>query len=307
MLMENMNDCMKKPDSNRNQTGSAGLMLLLFVVIGLSACSVPRRPYIEQISIPPKGNDLVLVHGLLNKHHWGEAFLDVCLKVWGSGNVYLVYTNPSTRIWTRTINGRKAYCIGENDHTAGTESIQLQVNYLDQSISALQKNSGLGAEFDVIAHSMGGLVTRRYIYLRPGTVAGLVTLGTPHHGSPLADSFGWAGFFLGAANAVSDLRPEFISQFNQAYPVPGSPMHNNGKVYTIRGGCPDGDCHGWGGELSFGWDILKYYFHTDSDGLVPEASALADGAEHIADFPDFDHYELVFEPAVALKAAEKLP
>lgn len=293
---------------SKSDPGKPVWLVFLFSLLVFSAsCSVPARPFIERISMPPKQYDLVLVHGLLNKHRWGPAFLDVCLRIWGSGNVYLVYTNPSTRVWTRSINGRLLIGIGEDDHSAGTESIEVQAGHLDEAIAVLRKEHGLGPQFDVIAHSMGGLVSRRYIYRRPGTVAGLVTLGTPHHGSPLADTLGWGGFFLGAKKAIDDLRPQFVEQFNRTYPVSGSPLFDDGKIFTIRGRCPDGDCHGWGGELSLGWDVMRTVHHTDSDGLVPQASAVVDGAEQIADFPDFDHYELVFEPTVSLKAAERLP
>ncbi|MEW5723810.1 MAG: alpha/beta fold hydrolase [Thermodesulfobacteriota bacterium] len=280
---------------------------LVLMVLAFSGCAPRSRPFIEDIPRPAKNFDLVLVHGLLNKHRWGPAFLDACLKIWGSGNVYIVFTSPSPRVWSQTINGRGLIGVGEDDHCAGTGSLETQTGYLEQAVALLQKDYGLGQQFDVIAHSMGGLASRRFIYRNPGVVAGLVTLGTPHHGSPLAESFGWAGFFLGARAALDNLRPDFLARFNQAHPVAGAPLFNNGVIHTIRGGCPEGDCYGWGGELSMGWDVLKTFYHTDSDGLVPQDSAVIEGARHVADFPDFDHYELVLEPGVALKAAEYLP
>ncbi|WP_250658297.1 lipase family alpha/beta hydrolase [Alkalimarinus coralli] len=47
----------------------------------------------------------------------------------------------------------------------------------------------------IVAHSMGGLVSRNYIYNRGGDkrVEKLITLGTPHHGTTIADTV----FFLG--------------------------------------------------------------------------------------------------------------
>lgn len=45
-------------------------------------------------------------------------------------------------------------------------------------------------------HSMGGLVARRLIHLyRPPNLGRLVTMGTPHLGSPLADVFHKMGFY----------------------------------------------------------------------------------------------------------------
>ena len=78
-------------------------------------------------------------------------------------------------------------------------------------------------------------------------------------------------------------------------------------MHTVRGDCPGGDCLGWGGELALGWQFLKRVYEVDNDGLVPYDSAVLDGAGHIGDFPEYDHYELVLQPDVALKAAEYLP
>jgi hypothetical protein len=39
---------------------------------------------------------------------------------------------------------------------------------------------------------------------------------------------------------------------------------------------------------------------------VPWDSAVIDGAEHVADYNDYDHYELVTQPEVAIKAAKYL-
>ena len=61
------------------------------------------------------------------------------------------------------------------------------------------------------------------------------------------------------------------------------------------------------GELLLGWQILSEVYGTKSDGLVPHDSAVIDGADHIADFPNYDHYDLVLQPDVAEKAAEYLP
>jgi len=59
-----------------------------------------------------KTYDVVLIHGLTNKHQWSDAFLNQIAATWGSGNVYVIFTNESTRVWTRTINGRVIYFCG---------------------------------------------------------------------------------------------------------------------------------------------------------------------------------------------------
>jgi pimeloyl-ACP methyl ester carboxylesterase len=53
----------------------------------------------------------------------------------------------------------------------------------------------------VVAHSMGGLVTRQYIRTHPGKIKTLVTLATPNHGSELATAIDL--FILWAETALS--------------------------------------------------------------------------------------------------------
>lgn len=250
--------------------------------------------------------DLVLVHGLTNKHHWSDSFLSTCLQKYGSGNVYAIYTNSSTRVWTRTINGRTMTYCGENDFTAGDDSVATQASLMRTKTSLLQRSYGLSTKFKIIAHSMGGLVSRRYIYNNPNTVAGMVTLGTPHQGSPLAYVGDWLDFFIGADAAMKDLKPSWVKgTFNVQYPAPG-PMADNGKIYTIGGDGDGWDCWGWGGELQVGWDTLTFIYWTDSDGLVARDDDRISGTTFIKRFWSYDHMELVTKSDVAAKALEYL-
>jgi triacylglycerol lipase len=87
---------------------------------------------------------------------------------------------------------------------------------------------------NVVAHSMGGL-DARYAIARLGLdrrVAALVTVGTPHHGSPLADVSGALTERLGLARALAaagvsidafrDLTSASLARFNDEVPdAPG--------------------------------------------------------------------------------------
>ena len=281
------------------------LTTLLVTLCILTSCT--HSPPVKPPTHPSgKKYDLVLIHGLTNKHQWSELFLNRCLEIWGSENVYAIYNNSSTRIWYRWINGRKLICCGENDFSAGDDYIEVQSYYMHSAVVALQHSYKLDPKFSVIAHSMGGLVSRHYIYKYPNTIAGLVTLGTPHHGSPLANSLNWAGIFIGAKDAMNHLKPEFVEDFNNRFPVIDAPLADEGRVYTIRGDGDGWDCFGWGGELFLGWAILRVIHGTDSDGLVPTESAVIDGAVHISDFWGYDHYDLVEKSKVVENAAEYL-
>ena len=249
--------------------------------------------------------DLVLIHGLTNKHQWSTAFLDKCLAKYGSGNVYVLYLNSSTRVWNRWINGRKLVCCGENNYSAGDDSVATQASLMRTKTSKLQSSYGLSTRFKIIAHSMGGLVSRRYIYNNPNTVAGLVTLGTPHKGSDLAYVGDFLDFFIGADAAVKNLKPSWCSSFNASYPAPG-PTYNGGKIYTIGGDGDGWDCWGWGGELQVGWDALMMIYWDDSDGAVNRDNDKLSGTTFLTRYWSYDHMELVTKSDVATKALSYL-
>ncbi|HEY8415794.1 MAG TPA: alpha/beta fold hydrolase [Thermaerobacter sp.] len=214
-----------------------------------------------------KRYDLVLLHGLLNMHRWSRRFLDRCVEHWGSGRVYVVYLNPPMDVWHK--------CLPH-----GTVS----------------------RPFSVIAHSMGGIVARRYMAVHPEEVAALVTLGTPHHGSPLAEDYRWLGVLVGARGAFANLTLSWLARFNQAHP-PG----DHGPVYTVRGYGRPGLNWGVLGELLAGGVHLRWRYGTRSDGLVPEGAAVIDGAVNIADLHGYHHLDLVRRPEVADLCARYLP
>lgn len=249
-----------------------------------------------------KSYDLVLLHGLLNMHRWSRRFLDRCVEHWGSGRVYVVYLNPPMHIWRKQLPHGTVTFIGRDDLTAGTQPVDVQARYLAAKIGALRRRCGLSRPFSVIAHSMGGIVARRYMADHPEEVAAVVTLGTPHHGSPLAEHYRWLGILLRAEGAFANLTPSWLARFNQDHP-PG----RHGPVYTVRGyGRPGRD---WGvlGELLAGGAHLRWLYGTRSDGLVPEASAVIEGAVHIADLTGYHHLDLVRRAEVVDLCARYLP
>ncbi|HJQ35411.1 MAG TPA: hypothetical protein VJ866_24880 [Pyrinomonadaceae bacterium] len=76
---------------------------------------------------------------------------------------------------------------------------------------------------DLVAHSMGGLISRHYIHAfmppspdgRP-QVAHLVMLGTPNEGSPCADVMNFTFEMLGKnVEAVRQLKPSVVAEFNR--------------------------------------------------------------------------------------------
>lgn len=245
--------------------------------------------------------DVVLINGLINIHRWGNTFLKTVADIWGSGNVYVIYTNKSKRVKITHYNENVVYVIGKNNYRSGANSVHAQTKEVERKIKILQNNYGLGNQFNMITHSMGGLVARLYIYNNPHTVKNLVTLGTPHHGSPLANYYKWLGFMIGARKAFANLTPEWLQDFNQRFPVKGAPLCKGGKIYTVRGFAKGKIKRNWGiiGETYIAWLTLKFLKPTMNDGLVPAESAVIEGAEHLVDFWDNDHSRLAIRSSIA--------
>jgi hypothetical protein len=93
---------------------------------------------------------------------------------------------------------------------------------------------------DVVAHSMGGLITRHYVHAfmppspdgRP-QVAHLVMLGTPNMGSPCADVMNFTFEMLGkSVEAVRQLKPSVVEEFNRVT------TNRKGVKFSVLAGNP---------------------------------------------------------------------
>lgn len=81
------------------------------------------------------------------------------------------------------------------------------------AVALLQSQTG-APQVDVVAHSMGGLATRRFLASKPNSVRRVVFLGTPHRGTVVAAlSWGEGG---------REMLPgsPFLVELNQQPPVP---------------------------------------------------------------------------------------
>lgn len=251
---------------------------------------------------------IVLISGLINIHKWSKDFIRTLVDTWGSENVFIVYTNKGTKVKKHNLNGKIYYSIGPNNYRSGADSVREQADRVSKKIRILQENYGLKQHFHIIGHSMGGLVARQFIYDNPNTVHSLVALGTPNHGSPLANFYKWLSYIIGAKKAFDNLTPEWVKEFNERCPLEKAPLYQNGKIYTVRGYTPRNPLKNIGviGEVFFAWLTLRYIYKVKSDGLVPEDSVLAKGAEHLVDFPNYHHLHLARRSDVAKIASSAL-
>jgi pimeloyl-ACP methyl ester carboxylesterase len=146
---------------------------------------------------------VVLVHGLLNT---AEKF-----------NEYLGYLESI---------GLNGYAVGDGQFKGklnmgspgnpATPTLTIAENaaQLDIYIDGVKKTTG-AEKVDLIAHSMGGLVTRYYIHqlMTEDDVAQLIMLGTPNGGSPCGGMLSSLGFYM---PATLELQASYINGiFNQ--------------------------------------------------------------------------------------------
>lgn len=128
------------------------------------------------VTITIRPRPVVLVHGWRGDEHGWDAYLG-----------YIQAENPE---WI----GLAADNLSTGDASGAFQDAEWNANRLDEFISA-QRNALDAQHIDLIGHSMGGLISRAYLHnqVQPNAVDGrpivfrLLTLGTPHLGSPCGD------------------------------------------------------------------------------------------------------------------------
>jgi uncharacterized alpha/beta hydrolase family protein len=184
----------------------------------------------KNLKVAPK--PVVLVHGL-----WSNA------SAWSSWQNIL--TTAHSYDW-------KAFAVGEKPEkgimntggsfmsTAPTNSIFENSQQLGKYIRYAQEDRNAW-HVDVVAHSMGGLISRHYIHQfmdanspdgRP-QISHLVMLGTPNMGSPCADVMNTAFELLGKnVEAVRQLRQDVAEEFNRVN------VNRKGVKFSVLAGDP---------------------------------------------------------------------
>jgi triacylglycerol esterase/lipase EstA (alpha/beta hydrolase family) len=184
----------------------------------------------RNLKVAPK--PVVLVHGL-----WSSA------KAWEPWQNIL--TTSHSYDW-------KAFPVGEKaEHgimntggsflsTDPTNSIFENSQQLGKYIKYAQEDRNAW-HVDVVAHSMGGLITRHYIHqFMPGNtpdgrpqISHLVMLGTPNMGSPCADVMDTAFGVLGKnVEAIRQLKPDVVAEFNRVN------VNRKGVKFSVLAGDP---------------------------------------------------------------------
>ena len=186
---------------------------------------------------PMSGHAVVLLHGIVRS---SKAMSKIAGRLEADGYLVVPFDYPSTR-----------------------EGLVGCAAFLDQVVASLD-----GVErVSFVGHSMGGLVVRKWMAdYGDDRVGRFVMLGTPNHGSQLADRLGGLAAYrliLGAGGR--DLQSGDGSEVSRL-PVPESP-------FAVIAGAR-GDGRGFNPWVS-----------GDDDGIVSVASARLDGAEAYLEVP----------------------
>ncbi|HEV2863083.1 MAG TPA: alpha/beta fold hydrolase [Pyrinomonadaceae bacterium] len=167
----------------------------------------------SEVKVYPK--PVVLVHGLWSSAEaWGEypGYLREAHSFAWRG--YAVGADPK--------NGRMNTGAGFLS-SEPTNSVFQNAQELGRQIKAAQVEQNAW-HVDLVAHSMGGLISRFYIHSFMPTdspdgrpyVTHLVMLGTPNQGSPCADLMdSYFDFLEKPVEAVRQLKPEVVADFNR--------------------------------------------------------------------------------------------
>jgi triacylglycerol lipase len=144
---------------------------------------------------------------------------------------------------------------------------------------------------DIIAHSMGGLDARFLLHRYPdiaGRITTLTTIGTPHHGSAVADMVhsATAGatdlappFLLKQIGALTDLTTKQAELFNAR-----TPDHQNVRYMNIAGVATDSEQ-----QVLLRLAARIGLLSGPNDGVVLRSSALYGPHQHLPDWP-VDHF-----------------
>jgi pimeloyl-ACP methyl ester carboxylesterase len=142
---------------------------------------------LAQTVVHKRGRLLIMVHGLcMNDRQWRQGEHDHGEKLASELDAALVYL---------------CYNSGQHISDNGEQFSQL-LEALFQQIQGIDNN--LLVQLSIVAHSMGGLVSRSALAQGPALnhqwpqhCANLVFLGTPHHGAPLERAGNWVDLLLG--------------------------------------------------------------------------------------------------------------
>jgi triacylglycerol esterase/lipase EstA (alpha/beta hydrolase family) len=148
--------------------------------------------------------------------------------------------------------------------------IEEYVPLVQQAVDELCRSSGHG-RIVIVAHSMGGLAARAYLHLHGGTkIARLITIGTPHHGTAIAN--------FGVGMNCRQMHSRATKRHGPYVPSLWLRKLDEGEGAAMRA------------------SIVSIYSHHDNI-VAPQTSAHLDGARNMT-FEGIGHVALALHPRI---------
>lgn len=180
-------------------------ILGLTAAVALSGCSKPDAETVDIEQIQPKGEQVVIVHGLA-RSAWSMKNMSKGIE--DQGYQVCVVDYPTLR---QSI-----------DHTLHESARELSRCITEFETSETQITNQPKIHF--VGHSLGGLVIRSYLAQHPDLVGSpemgkVVFVGTPNHGSDVADFFSdtWMLSLVGGTAESLTTNP---NSFPNSLPLP---------------------------------------------------------------------------------------
>lgn len=180
-----------RPDLIDRRFTGQGVCIAIWLLVQETSClllTILLRPFgWLQPKLPPPGGDgqppVILLHGLFQNRSC-LLWMHYRLRAAGYHKIISINTPP----W--------------RDMEALTEGLAKKVDELRINLKV--------DKVILVGHSMGGMIARNYVQSRGGAayVHGMITLGSPHHGSKLAP------FALSAMGKTLLPGSSFLRQFN---------------------------------------------------------------------------------------------
>ena len=241
---------------------------------------------LAQQIVDSEGKLLIMVHGLcMNDVQWRQSEHD--------HGYHLANDLSCTTVYLHYNTGRHIYQNGME--------LNALLGELTSQFHSLQSQHSL--DISVVAHSMGGLVTRSALYYAKAAISEaaaktevaeesiqwaeylkkIVFLGTPHHGAPLEKAGNWVDLFLGMHHftapltRITQIRSAGIADLRHGYIVE-SDTHSERRFDFVSDQrkpipMPDGvACFAIATTSSASPNAINK--HLVGDGLVPLNSAL---------------------------------
>lgn len=182
-----------------------------------------------------KKNPLILLHGhSFNQKNSAYQSTDIfnqlesmlSLKEYVSLGIWEPYADPKNVIQTNVLFKPTYYIttyidvLGTSTIQSKDESIEEYSERLKNTIDNIKLITG-SDKVDIVAHSMGGLVTRRYIQkYGPGSIEHLILIGTPNNG--ITDRVYGACKLFGNEKECDEMHQGsvFMKKLNESYLMP---------------------------------------------------------------------------------------